>query len=98
MSAGIFSYGNDKDGMHVLLETLRKEAVSGPDILGLLGMEFRSDKLSSVKEANQFKDWCDFSLLPPTDALTKYFNFTVWVGGFTPDGFRFNCFTPAPRN
>ena len=48
-----------------------------------------------MEEANQFKDWCDFSLLPPADALTKYFNYSVWVGGFTPDGFMLNCFTPA---
>jgi hypothetical protein len=95
MSAGIFAFSNDKESTRTLLETLRKETISGPDLLGLLGLEIRMNKISTVEEAGQFKDWCDFSLLPPVDALTKYFNFSVWVGGFTPDGFSLNCFTPA---
>ena len=53
------------------------------------------NKISTVEEASHFKEWCDFSLLPPADALTKYFNYSVWVGGFTSDGFTLNCFTPA---
>ena len=100
MSAGIFSYGNDRETMRLLLETLRRESVSAPELFALLGLEFRSNKLSTVQEANQFKEWCDFSLLPPVDALTRYFNYSVWVGGFTPEGFKLNCFTPAavPKN
>jgi hypothetical protein len=95
MSAGIFSYGNDRESMRALLETLRKETISAPDLLGLLGLEFRLDRISTVEEASQFKEWCDFSLLPPADALARYFNYSIWVGGFTPAGFRLNCFTPA---
>jgi hypothetical protein len=95
MSAGIFTFDNDKESMRVLLETLRKETISAPDLLGLLGLEMRMNKISTVEEAAQFKEWCDFSLLPPADTLTKYFNYSVWVGGFTPDGFMLNCFTPS---
>lgn len=95
MSTGIFSFSNDKESTRTLLETLRKETISGPDLLGLLGLEMRMNKISTVEEASQFKDWCDFSLLPPVDTLTKYFNYSVWVGGFTPDGFTLNGFTPA---
>jgi len=94
MSAGIFSFNNDKENTRVLLETLRKETISGPDLLGLLGLEARMNKISTVEEANQFKDWCDFSLLPPFETLAKYFDYSVWVGGFTPEGFSINCFTP----
>ncbi len=107
MSAGIFTYENDKESMRALLETLRKETVSAPDFLALfglqlnsgkvtLGLQFNSEKVSTVRDAGQFKDWCDFSLLPPAGALTKHFNFSVWAGGFTPDGFRLNYFEPAP--
>jgi hypothetical protein len=94
-SAGIFAFNHDKENGRVLLETLRKETISGPDLIGLLGLESRANKISTVEEANQFKDWFDFSLLPPFDTLAKYFNFSVYVGGFTPEGFSFNCFTPA---
>lgn len=95
MSAGIFAFSNDKESARTLLETLRKETISAPDLLGLLGLEMRLNKISTVEEANQFKAWCDFSLLPPADALAKDFNYSVWVGGFTQDGFMLNCFTPA---
>jgi hypothetical protein len=100
MSAGIFSYENDSESMRALLETFRKESVSASELLDLLGLQFRQEKISGAEEVSQFKDWCDFSLLPPADALTPYFNFSVWVGGFTPEGFRLNCFTPAvpPKN
>ncbi|HXR06211.1 MAG TPA: hypothetical protein VN765_02715, partial [Candidatus Acidoferrum sp.] len=95
MSAGIFTFSNDKESTRTLLETLRKEVISGPDLLGLLGLEMRQNRISTVEEANRFKAWCDFSLLPPAAALIKYFNYSVWVGGFTQDGFVLNCFTPA---
>jgi hypothetical protein len=95
MNAGLFAFSNDKESTRTLLETLRKETISGPDLLGLLGLEMRLNKISTVEEANRFKAWCDFSLLPPADALLKYFNYSVWVGGFTQDGFTLNCFTPA---
>jgi hypothetical protein len=95
MSAGIFSYSNDQESMRALVETLRKETVSGNELLGLLGFEFGQEKISGAEEVSHFKDWCDFSLLPPADALAPYFNYSVWVGGFTPEGFRLNCFMPA---
>ena len=95
ISAGIFVFNNDKENSRILLETLRKEAISGPDLMGLLGLESRANKISTVEEANQFKDWFDFSLLPPFETLAKYFNYSVWAGGFTPEGFSLNCFTPA---
>jgi hypothetical protein len=95
MSAGIFAFSNDKETTRALLETLHKETISAPDLLGLLGLEIRWNKISTVEEASQFKAWCDFSLLPPADALAKYFHYSVWVGGFTQEGFMLNCFTPA---
>jgi hypothetical protein len=95
MSAGIFSYSNDRESMRALVETLRKETVSGSELLGLLGFDFGQEKISGAEEVSHFKDWCDFSLLPPADALAPYFNYSVWAGGFTPEGFRLNCFTPA---
>jgi hypothetical protein len=96
MSAGIFTYQNDKESMRVLLETLRKESLSASDIFSLFGLGLNAEKISTPKEAGQFKDWCDFSLLPPAATLTRHYNFSVWVGGFNADGFRLNCFTPAP--
>jgi hypothetical protein len=107
LETGIFAFSNDKADMRAIVETLRKEQLSLSDFLGLFGVqlsnanlsltsELSPPKISTVEEAGQFKKWADFSLLPPTDVLTKYFNFSVWVGGFTPEGFSIKCFTPTP--
>jgi hypothetical protein len=90
-----------------MVETMRKEQLSWTDFLGLMGVQLSSanlsvgpalsaSKISTVEEARQFKKWADFSLLPPTDALAKYFNYSVWVGGFTPQGFSLHYYTPTP--
>jgi hypothetical protein len=96
LETGIFAFSNDKENMRALVETLRKEQISESDFLSLFGVQLSPGKISTVEEARQFKKWADFSLLPPTDDLTKYFNYSVWVGGFTPDGFSLKCFTPTP--
>jgi hypothetical protein len=95
MSTGIFSFSNDKENMRALVETLRKEQVSFSDLLLLLGVPLSATKISTVEEVSQFKEWMDFSLLPPVDQVTRYFNYSVWVGGFTPEGFSLDCITPA---
>jgi hypothetical protein len=96
LEAGIFAFSNDKENMRDIVETLRKEQISWSDFLGLFGAQLTLGKISTVEEASQFKKWADFSLLPPVDALTKYFSYSVWAGGFTPEGFSLNYFTPAP--
>ena len=96
MGAGIFAFSNDKENMRTLVETLRHESVALPDLLGLLGLQSTTPKISTVEDASRFKEWVDFSLLPPVDVLARYFRYSVWVGGFTPGGFTINCFTPNP--
>jgi hypothetical protein len=96
LETGIFAYSNDKETMRSVVDTLRKEQVSWTDFLGLFGLQLPTVKISTVEEAAEFKKWVDFSLLPPSDTVTKYFNYSVWVGGFTPQGFSLNSFTPTP--
>jgi len=107
LETGIFGFSNDQENMRSILETLRKEQLSWSDFLGLFGVqlsnaslsitpELSPAKISTVEDASEFKKWADFSLLPPTDVLIKYFSFSIWVGGFTPEGFSLKCFTPTP--
>jgi hypothetical protein len=96
LETGIFAFSNDKENMRSVVETLRKEQPSWSDFVGLFGAQLPSAKISTVEDAAQFKKWADFSLLPPADAITKYFNYSVWVGGFTPEGFSMQCFSPTP--
>jgi hypothetical protein len=41
-------------------------------------------------------DWTDFSLLPPFDAVSKYFHFSVYAVSAGPDGFRLKYFLATP--
>ena len=96
LETGIFTFSTDKESMRSVVETLRKEQPSWSDFLGLFGAQLPSAaKISTVEESASFKKWADFSLLPPVDVLTKYFNFSVWSGGFTPEGLS-KSFSPTP--
>ena len=93
---GIFSFDNDKEAVKPLVETLRHEQVSFTEFLLLLGLPVSASKIATLDEVNQFKAWMDFSLLPPSGQIARYFNFSVWAGGFNPDGFALDWFTLRP--
>ena len=75
------------------LEILKKESgtianlFSGTPLAGRLGIG---------EGNNKFKDWVDFSLLPPFDRIAKYFYFSVWSGSENAEGFGFKIFSPTP--
>jgi hypothetical protein len=96
LETGIFSYSNDKENMRSIVEILRKEQPSWTDISGLAGAQLPGAKIATAEDVAQFKKWADFSLLPPPDAIVKYFDFSVWTGGFTPEGFSLQGFSPTP--
>jgi len=51
----------------------------------------------AVAGASQaFKDWLDFSLLPPFEKIAKYFSISVYGGGATTEGLSFKMFQPVP--
>lgn len=82
--------------MRSLVETVRKEQISWTDLLALVGTQLNPGHISTPDDAARFKKWADFTLLPPVDTITKYFDYSVWVGGFTPEGFSLDYFSPTP--
>jgi hypothetical protein len=93
MGTGLFGFDNQNLSMRVLLEMLRRQPVTLQDILG------SSSVVSSVNTGDQaakLRAWADFSLLPSYDALSQYFYFSVYAGGFSPEGFTLNFFAPTP--
>ena len=52
--------------------------------------------LGGLPNAGTFKDWMDFSLLPPYDKVSKYFGFDVYTVSSTPDGLLFKMYAPVP--
>jgi hypothetical protein len=93
MSTGLFGYNNQNASMRAAVEMLRLQPVTLQDVLG------SSPVMGSVNPADEvakLREWTDFSLLPPYDAIAKYFYFSVYSGAFTPEGFSLNYFFPTP--
>ena len=83
MGNGFFGYENQRENMRVLLETLKTDLGRIQQMLGSPG-------------SDQAKDWLDFSLLPPFDAISKYFHFVVYSGRATPRALAWKFFAPTP--
>jgi len=85
MSIGMFSYQNQRESAAGLWEALRT---------GGLEKLVPGGGPRSVEEASQ---WLDFSVLPPFEQVSKYLGMHVSAGGWDPQGFRVNSFTPVPK-
>jgi len=91
MKTGLFGYENENQGMRPVFDILRKKPLAMQDIFGMpLPPAAGGDQMDSLRQ------WADFSLLPPFDAVSKYFYFSVYAGSFSPDGFALKIFMPTP--
>jgi hypothetical protein len=92
MGTGLFGFENENLGMRSLAEILRQQPITLQDILG------PSSVMSGIHTGDQaaLREWADFTLLPASDAISQYFYFSVYTGGFTPEGFTMNFFSPTP--
>ncbi len=92
MGTGLFGFSNQKEDMRVAFETLRKNSGSLADVA-------KNASLADKGQAEGMKAlnlWADFSLLPPYDAVAKYFSYTVYAGAFSTDGLTVTFFAPNP--
>jgi hypothetical protein len=89
MGTGFFTFENQRETTRAELEILKKESgtlanlFSASPIAGRIGM---------ADNASKFKEWVDFSLLPPFEQISKYFYQTLAGGAVTSDGFNFKIF------
>ncbi len=93
MSTGLFGFENQNLSMRSVVETLRLQPVTLQDVLGSSPV---MGNVNAADEVAKLREWTDFSLLPPYDAISKYFYFSVYSGAFAPDGFTINYFSPTP--
>ncbi|MGP8200337.1 MAG: hypothetical protein ACLQU4_12645 [Limisphaerales bacterium] len=94
MGTGLFGFENQNLAMRALLEMFRTQPVTVQEILGATGG--LPSGVNTADEAAKLRQWADFSLLPPYDTISPYFYFSVYSGGFTPDGFNMTFFAPTP--
>ncbi len=91
MGTGLFGYENENQTMRPVFDVVRKQHLSLQDLLGVpLPPGMGGDQVETLQQ------WTDFSLLPPFDAISKYFNFSVYSGSFSADGFALKVFMPTP--
>jgi hypothetical protein len=100
MGTGLFGYSNSAEHMHRLIDALRKDPTAAASLFGGNGnaasMGLTSNIDDPTEQAKRFQQFADFSLLPPYDAVSKYFYFSVYSGAFNQDGFTMNFFAPTP--
>ena len=91
-STGWFAYENQSETLRLLMDSLRKDP-------GALEKLFTSPLPGAAAPTAAFqplKDVVDFSLLPPFEAVGKYFGYTVQTTAGTPDGISFKAYIPVP--
>ena len=73
MSSGLFGYASHAGEMKAWMETMKKDP-AGLD--ALLGLGALAPAAANGDGAKKLKEWFDVSLLPPYDAIAKYFHFS----------------------
>ncbi len=92
MGTGLFCYENQRETTRAALEILKKD--SG-NVANLFSSSPFAGRLGIGEDGGKFKEWIDFSLLPPFDQIAKYFYLSVWSGNMTADGMQIKIFTPV---
>ncbi|HWD19496.1 MAG TPA: hypothetical protein VHB20_09460 [Verrucomicrobiae bacterium] len=90
---GFFEYDNYADTLKKAFTLLHAESLNFSDVMGtpsVPGGPNPADQMAKMKE------WTDFTLLPPFEAVSKYFYFTVQAIHFTPEGLSWTFFSPTP--
>jgi hypothetical protein len=91
MGTGLFGFENENQSMRPVFDVFRKHPLTVQDFIGVpLPATAGGDQLESLLQ------WADFSLLPPFDAVSKYFYFSVYAGSFSSDGFALKIYMPTP--
>jgi len=88
-----FGYENQVETMRAQFEAMRKNSGSATNA-GTLGL--LPGVLDMAGPEKSYRDWLDFSLLPPFEKVSKYFYFTVYAGSASVDGLSVKMFAPAP--
>ncbi|HTV40495.1 MAG TPA: hypothetical protein VMF08_07970 [Candidatus Sulfotelmatobacter sp.] len=88
MDNGLFGYQNQRESARELFSVLKNDPTLGGAALNPLAATPFSATGSGIR------DLMDFSLLPDYDAVSKYFNFTVYAGNATSEGLDFKFFQP----
>src|SRR6185437_13619887 len=88
-NTGVLGYENAAETTRAAFEALRNGGTNSLAPGAMFG-------LSGIPGSNSFKNWFDFSLLPPFDKISKYFGIKVYTVSANMDGLSYKMFTPTP--
>ena len=91
-STGWFQYENQSETIRLMLETLKKD----PQALEQMFAPPVPTPGANLAPLKALQGLVDFSLLPPFEAVAKYFGFSVSATSSTPEGISFKSFVPMP--
>ena len=88
---GFFSFANSSETMRIWLESVKQNPENaGKALVPLAGLA------GAANNEKNFREWFDFSLLPPFEKISRFFYFTVYAGGASSEGFNLKFFAPTP--
>lgn len=91
-NTGWFQYENQSESIRLLLDTLKKD----PQALEQMLASPVPTPGANFAPLKALQTIVDFSLLPPFEAIAKYFSYTVTAASSTPDGIVLKSFSPTP--
>ena len=91
-NTGWFQYENQSETIRLVLETLKKD----PAAIEQLFAPPVPTPGANLAPLKALQGVVDFSLLPPFEAIAKYFGFNLTTAASTPEGIHFKSFLPVP--
>ena len=94
----LFGYRNQVEKMRAVFESARKNPAAATNAMPATaaGLLPGAMALPGAGVQQSIRRWMDCSLLPPFDAVSKYFSFEVYGGSVTVDGLKLKLFAPVP--
>src|SRR5262249_51576091 len=89
-STGLFGFENQAETTRAVFEALRNNSTTNSGSASVM------PGFTAFPNTGNFKDWMDFSLLPPFDKISKYFGINVYAAGANVDGLTFKMYAPTP--
>jgi len=90
----LFGYENQVETQRILFELMKKNAADTNAPVS--GMTPVPESFGVAMPEGSLSEWFDYSLLPPFDTISKYYNFTVYGGSANVDGLTMKYFLPVP--